>query len=325
MPTKSERQLAALDDAAMDALRPLYLGALTVQMLGRDAEPEWERFRKVFARAMILANLTARVDALDAMAREGIRPEVDNVPFRPNEVQLFQAGIVGGLELEPFTEAINAFMSRIPKLRSEVDAMLPEARGLAFWVSDVESREAVASIQAKLGKTLEEIATREGGGLRDFIDWAQEEEAANLAEARLETVYRTNVSTANNAGRFKQLQELDEFVALYRLNEVRDLNTRGNPAGLYPDAGPHFQMNGFLAATNDVVWEVVWPPNGFNCRASVSPISWTSARRMGLADEHDNLNFEAIAVRNGPRRGFIESGAYPDQGFESGAVSGLAA
>lgn len=309
----------------MDTLRPIYLDALTAQMLGRDAEAEWDRFRKVFARAMVLANLTARVDALNVMAAEGIKPEVDNVPFRPNEVQLFQAGITGGLQLEPFTEAVNAFMSRIPNLRSEVDKMLPEARSLAFWVSDVESREAVASIQAKLGKTMEEIATREGGGLRDFIDWAQQDEAANLAEARLETVYRTNISTANNAGRFKQLQELDEFIALYRLNEIQDLNTRGNPAGLYPDAGPHFQMNGFLAATNDIVWEVIWPPNGFNCRATPSPISWTTARRMGLADENNNLDFEAIAARNGPRRGFIERGEYPDEGFESGPVTGLAA
>lgn len=325
MATKAERQLVALDDAAIDMLRPLYLDALTAQMLGRDGEEEWEEFRKVFARALALSNLTARVDTLNTLAAEGIEPEVDNEPFLPEEMQQFQAAPAEGLTSEPFTEAINAFMSRIPNLRFEVEAMLPEARAQAFFVTDVESREAIISIQAKLGKTMEEIATRPEVGLRDFIDWAQEEGAANLAEARLETIYRTNTATANNAGRFQQLQQLDEFIALYRLNESRDIRTRGNPAGLYPNAGPHFQMGGFLAGTNDPIWQVIWPPNGFNCRASVSPISWTSARRMGLADENNVLDVQAVEARNGPRRGFVESGAYPDEGFSSGAAVGVAA
>lgn len=325
MATKAQRQLVALDDAAIDILRPLYLDALTAQMLGRDGEAEWEEFRKVFARALVLANLTARVDTLNTLAADGIKPDVDNEPFRPDEMQQFQVDPAGGLTSEPFIEAINAFMSRIPNLRLEVEAMLPEARAQAFFVTDVESREAIISIQDKLGSTMEEISTRPEVGIRDFIDWAQEEGAANLAEARLETIYRTNVATANNAGRFQQLQQLDEFVALYRLNEIQDRRARGNPAGLYPDAGPHFQMNGFLAATNDPIWQVIWPPNGFNCRASVSPISWTTARRMGLADENDVLDVQAIETRNGPRRGFVESGEYPDQGFEGGAVMGVAA
>lgn len=302
---------------------PLYLDALTAQMLGGDGEAEWDEFRKVFARALILSNLTARVDTLNALAGEGIEPEVENEPFQPEELQ-FQAP-ASGLLSEPFTEAINAFASRIPNLRIEVDAMLPEARAQAFFVTGVESREAIISIQAKLGRTMEEIATRPDVGLRDFIDWTQEEGAANLAEARLETIYRTNTSTANNAGRFQQLQQLDEFIAMYRLNEIQDARTRGNPAGLHPDAGPHFQMNGFMAATNDSIWGVIWPPNGFNCRASVSPISWTSARRMGLADENDVLDVQAVEARNGPRRGFVESGAYPDEGFSSGAAVGVAA
>ena len=85
MPTKAERQLAALDDAAMKMLMPLYLDALTAQMLGGDGEAEWEEFRKVFARALVLANLTARVDALNVLAADGIKPEVDNEPFLPEE------------------------------------------------------------------------------------------------------------------------------------------------------------------------------------------------------------------------------------------------
>src|SRR5262249_30012823 len=105
--------------------------------------------------------------------------------------------------------------------------------------------------------------------------------------------------------------------ALWVLHEIHDRRTRGNPGGLYPDAGPHYQMDGFIEAPSNPVWAAIgWPgPAGFNCRRSVAPMTWATAQQRGFADESNQLIQSAIDAHNGPRWGYIASGAYPDPGF----------
>lgn len=116
---------------------------------------------------------------------------------------------------------------------------------------------------------------------------------------------------------YRQLSEpeMQSETALWCLREVRDNRTCGNPDGLYPRAGPHFLMNGFLERPDHPVWAIIWPPNGLRCRASISPMPWSEAIAAGFATKNRKLIRSAINKWNGKRWRLIKSGRYPDPGY----------
>lgn len=297
---------------AMARLEEAYVDALAAQIAGEGDSEEWATFREVLERAMLLSVLLGASDVVSQAKSGGAEVEIENMQFSRYQAPLVTA---------PFEESIEAFLNRIPELRNVVDTMTPDLRAQAFWVTGVEKREALGRIQRQLGKQLEEIKAEQGFGVRPFIEFFEDSGFANLTAARLETVYRTNTLSAFNAGRFQQMSSpgLASQTAVWRLNEIRDRRTRGNPAGLYPfpKFGPHFQMDGFMAPVSDPIWTIIWPPNGFNCRANVSPITWATAQRMGLATE-GRLRLDVLEQRTGAQRAFVESGQYPDEGFRTG-------
>ena len=44
----------------------------------------------------------------------------------------------------------------------------------------------------------------------------------------------------------------------------------------------HAQMDGYIARRDDPVWDVWWPPNGYNCRCTVTAISGIEAKAEGI-------------------------------------------
>ena len=72
---------------------------------------------------------------------------------------------------------------------------------------------------------------------------------------RLETIYRNNLGSSYNEASARILEEPDvhEVIPLVMLNEIRDRRTRGNPNGLYPDRGFHWQMDGFVGTMSSLL------------------------------------------------------------------------
>lgn len=315
--TKIAHEFETMNDAALERLQESYFRALAMEQQGLGPEPAWTEFRRLFIRAYILSGLFGMAEAVGELKRGGIPIESDNVPIEASELaEKYQ--MPGTIITAPFADALNAFDDLIPQLRLEVDMLTQEAKARAFWVTDIESRDALQAIKKQLRRSLE----KETPGITGFISLVGGTSAEALGANRLETIYRTNVMSTFNAGRFKQMTRpgIKDATALWELIEIQDRRTRGNPSGLYPGAGPHFQMDGFMAPADDAIWQAIWPPNGFNCRARVALVSWGTARRMGLADEHNNLDLAAIERHNGNRRELISSNQYPDKGFAGGPV-----
>ncbi len=94
---------------------------------------------------------------------------------------------------------------------------------------------------------------------------------------RLDTIFRTNVQQAFQAGHYQQLIQTTEARPYWRYVAVMDGRTRPM----------HAALNGKVAAFDDPFWDRNFPPNGFNCRCTVVSVSDSELERDGLVVEKD--------------------------------------
>jgi SPP1 gp7 family putative phage head morphogenesis protein len=162
-----------------------------------------------------------------------------------------------GLKGITFDEAIAFLQARIPLTKDEWDALEPALRFRAFTLANMTQYDLVNDVKEKLIK-----AVSAGGSLAEFL---QDESLYNIAGLNprqqrpgyWETVYRTNVQTAYNAGRYAQLQDVKppyyEFVGIGDERQTDICQAR----------------SGTLLPADHEFWAANWPPLHFNCRSTV--------------------------------------------------------
>jgi SPP1 gp7 family putative phage head morphogenesis protein len=90
---------------------------------------------------------------------------------------------------------------------------------------------------------------------------------------RLETIYRTNLQTAYQAGRWQAFDDNSSDRPYLMYVAVMDDRTRPS----------HAEMNGQIFPADDPIWDTHYPPNGFNCRCRVRALSEKNIQDRGLA------------------------------------------
>lgn len=93
--------------------------------------------------------------------------------------------------------------------------------------------------------------------------------------ARLKTIYRTNLRTAQSAGRYFQQLELAEDRPYWQYITIQDERVRAS----------HAVMHGKVFRYDDPIWRWLYPPNGFGCRCRVRTLSEARLRAEGLTVE----------------------------------------
>lgn len=94
---------------------------------------------------------------------------------------------------------------------------------------------------------------------------------------RLSTIYRTNLQSAYMAGRWQQFQAESAAAPYVQYIAVMDGRTRPG----------HARFNGKVFRTDDPVWRVIAPPNGFNCRCRVRNLDADELAARDLKVETD--------------------------------------
>ena len=331
-----------------------YRAALAAQVRQEpeEAAEAWERYGEALGRVLTLSALAGQAQAHAAAKARGAAWEAEDWPEdKPDTFAAARPEFTVGT----WWEAVRKFRTRIPRSWDTVRRIRREADRLADQIARTESKTAIRDltkrlealrdamrgtfrikgataaqarrIQELIAQAIESKTTPKGlrtGALSKIIRRAQIEGIVGLTNARMETVYRTNVAAAFNDATVDAMsgEAVERWAPLLRLVEIHDRRTRGAPGGVYRgkgkarNPGSHWQMDGYIATAEDFRRQGIVPPNGFNCRGSLEPVTFDEARDMGFVKRDGSLDRRALVRYNAARQRIIDRGEYPDQGFK---------
>ncbi len=238
---------------------------------------------------MLAAHLLGRNHVLQ-------RAKAQGVEIRPEEADDF-AEIPKVIP----KEAIAFFKNRIRLPMKTIEKLVAQLKG--------KSEAAIKSLLDQLrafvdGELL--TALRAGMDLKTFVDNIQAMLVrGGLGTAnpfRLETIFRTNLNQAYTAGRLAQIEHPDVAPVFQWLQYNAIMDSRVRPE--------HAAMNGKVFRRDDPIWKTWMPPNGYNCRCSVTPVSELDRKAEGL-----NVSTSAPKIDGNEVR--------PDPGFRTNPAARL--
>lgn len=174
-----------------------------------------------------------------------------------------------------FDEALEWFERRVPALAQWLREFRFTSATRAFLVAGVTDLDVVAAIWTLVGDTL-----RKGDGLDEFKRRARAEIARwRVSGDRLETVYRTNVQTAYNRGRFRQMgrPEVTRHRPFWLYDAVLDSKTSDTCRPL----------NGTVLPREHRFWSSHHPPLHHRCRSALRALTPRQAKRRGITTADD--------------------------------------
>lgn len=205
-------------------------------------------------------------------------------------------------DVERFDEAVDWFRSRFPVTEELLDELGDYAGPRAWTVAGVAQLDVVFMVYAALldaiatGTPLDEFRRRVREQLRDA--WGQDD------PHRIETIFRTNVQTAYNRGRWQQLQ--DDTIRRLRPYLMFDAVLDSRTSDICKP------LDGTVLPNDDAFWLTHLPPLHHRCRSSLRSLRRAEAERRGISEAAPDVpaadGFGAVEAVFEPR---LER--YPDE------------
>lgn len=197
----------------------------------------------------------------------------------------------------PFQEAVRYFKELGVVTRDVFDQLDTAAKRRAFTIAGIHNQRQLEIAKAELERILQQ-----GHSLESFAASLEERfDAAGMTTmnpSHVENVYRTNVVNSYNSGRHAQMTQ-PEVLRVRSFWQIRTVND-GPPR----QRATHQRVHNWVLRADDSIWQLVYPPFGFNCRCRVVSLSNVEVEDRGLR------------VRSG-----TEVSNLPDSGFTSGTPS----
>lgn len=176
---------------------------------------------------------------------------------------------------EKFAEAVRAFRARVPMTEAQFSQLTEEAQQRAFTVARVAQADVVTQAWEAIDRAVEQGTTFE-----DFVaDVGDQLESSWGGEipGRLETVFRTNVMGAYNAGRMELINDPDvkEARPFWRFDGIGDSR----------QSEICEPLDGTVLAADDPFWAKHTPPLHFNCRSVITPLDPEEAAELGISEK----------------------------------------
>lgn len=191
------------------------------------------------------------------------------------------------------------------KITTDWREMLEDAHAKAFTISKMTDVELLKDTKSTLEKALNEgwgskktqreltnmFKSRGFWGKKTIIDENGKEKTVQLGSPyRVRTIYKQNIQSAYNAGRYlKQLQNVD-FAPYFQYICVLDEATR-------PE---HRALHGKVFRYDDGIWASLYPPNGWGCRCTVRSLSERELQRLKVEVETSDkyLSYKDVVVND---------------------------
>lgn len=209
------------------------------------------------------------------------KPLVEATPLPPREARAFWA-------------------DKVPMGKPEWEALTEEQKARAFCIAGLARGDLLDAVRASLGDALAQGQT--------FARWKQDAAVQSLAglgfsDVRLQTIFRTNLQSAYQAGRYAQMKRVAEDRPYWRYTAVGDARTRPTHRG----------MHGLIFPVDHPFWDTYYPPNGYRCRCSVQSLSADQVKARGYEVQTEIP--EMVRYKD-PTTGFeTETPLHPDRGF----------
>ena len=205
--------------------------------------------------------------------------------------------------------ALAFWRNKKPVSSAEFSKLEEAARNRAFTVAGLAQQDMLADLHASLLEAMKNGDT--------FAQWKKRIpeilEETGWTGTRIETIFRTNIQTAYQAGRYAQMKAVSKTRPYWQYIAVEDDRTR-------PE---HAAMNGMVFPSDHDFWVTNYPPNGFRCRCTVRSLS---ARQVEKYDYEVLEKIPSDLFYTNPKTGMeipIAS-VMPDKGFATNpAISWL--
>ena len=161
--------------------------------------------------------------------------------------------------------------------RSIIDAM-QAGKGYKAWAKDIDK------VLAKSGWYDGQINVDAQGNAKKVVTGGQH---------RLETIYRTNVAAAYEAGRQQVIfnDRDDDPFGYVMYSAIMDNRTRPT----------HKALHGKVMEKSDPAWSSISPPNGYNCRCTIVELTQGQIDRYGykVSKSEGKLSTQVVELPNG--------------------------
>ncbi len=128
-----------------------------------------------------------------------------------------------------------------------------------------------------------------GGALQvTGLDDKAQKQALRGSVRRIKIIARQNMQSAYMAGRWQRFNDNRDNRPFIQYVAVRDASSRPH----------HAAQHGRVYHIDDPIWDVMWPPNGFNCRCRVRALSQDDITERGLTISKGKIDQEDIPVKN---------------------------
>lgn len=206
----------------------------------------------------------------------------------------------------PMEEAQAFWMDKVQIGAGQYSKLSAEAKSRAFAISGIAKGDELNTVFTALQKAIDRGDSfgkfkKECGGIFERRGWT------GKRSWRVDNIYRTNIQTAYNVGRYKQLKEESSVFPYWQYDAVNDRRTRPT----------HLAMDGRVWPADHAVWSTWYPPNGYRCRCSVIGLTRGQVERRKIKVEKEDITerlIEPISPVSGekmPGRQML-----PDIGFE---------
>lgn len=162
----------------------------------------------------------------------------------------------------PFNEAIDFTKKRGVVLPEKYYGQMQGIhRTLNYSIAGVASLDQLQAVLDSLEQALSVGKT--------FNDWKKDVRIQDLGlpKYRLDNIYRTNIQTAYNRGRWEQQVENKKSQPYLMYDAINDSRVRPS----------HLAMDGIIRPVGDSFWNSNYPPNGYRCRCRCIALSQSQA------------------------------------------------
>jgi len=205
----------------------------------------------------------------------------------------------------PMKEAQQFWRDKVPMSPGQFVRLSDEAKTRAFAVSGIVKGSELTTVFDAIQRAIDDGTT--------LADFKADCEAIFAKRGwvgqrawRIDNIFRTNIQTAYNVGRYRQMQEVKAARPYWQYSAVNDSRTRPT----------HRALHGKVFPADHPFWNTWYPPNGFRCRCGVVTLSKEDVASESLTVESADPTGKLIEpIDPGTGNRMPARPLMPDQGF----------